>query len=86
LGPFNLWQKIFPENVPLSNDLNYQLLGEKLHLSGGNIKNIALTAAFYGAKDSSEVTMGHIIKAAEREYHKMGKTFVKSGLVKITNQ
>ncbi len=81
-----LWQKIFPENVPLSKDINYQVLGEKLHLSGGNIKNIALTAAFYGTKDSSEVTMAHIIKAAEREYHKMGKTFVKSGLVKITNQ
>jgi len=75
-----LWKKIFPEKVPLSNDIDYQVLSEKLNLSGGNIKNIALTAAFYGAKDSSEVTMEHIIKAAEREYHKMGKTFVTGSL------
>lgn len=76
-----LWHQIFPNPVPLANDIDYQLLGEKLQVSGGNIKNIALTAAFYGARDSSEVTMAHIIKAAEKEYHKMGKTFIKADFI-----
>ncbi len=47
----------------------------KFKITGGNIKNIALSAAFLAASESeiSTVKMKHIIKATKREFQKMGK-------------
>ncbi len=42
-------------------------------ITGGNIKNIALSAAFLSAGKSDIITMEHIIKATKREFQKMGK-------------
>ncbi len=39
----------------------------------GNIKNIALAAAFLAVEDESPVMMGHLRQAIRREYQKMGK-------------
>lgn len=72
-----IWRGIFPNDSPLSSDLDYKFLSERLRLAGGNIKNIAVTAAFYAAGQSSEICLGHIIRAVKREYQKMGKAFVK---------
>jgi SpoVK/Ycf46/Vps4 family AAA+-type ATPase len=72
-----IWKGIFPYEAPLSKDVDYEFVSEKLNLSGGNIKNIALTAAFYAAEDSCEIGMSQIIRAARREYIKMGKPFLK---------
>ncbi len=70
-------RKIFPEDAPLSDDIDYRFFSEKFKLTGGNIKNIALTAAFYAADESSEITMRHIILAVKREMRKLGKLCVK---------
>jgi SpoVK/Ycf46/Vps4 family AAA+-type ATPase len=72
-----IWEGIFPYEAPISRDLNFEFISEKLNLSGGNIKNIALTAAFYAAEDSFEIGMRQIMRAARREYIKMGKPFLK---------
>lgn len=66
-----IWRKIFPEQTPLGT-IDYEFLS-KLQISGGNIKNIALTAAFLAAETSCKVHMEHIIKASRREFQKMGK-------------
>jgi len=73
-----IWRKVFPEEAPLGRDIDWKFLSERLKLAGGNIKNIALTAAFYAAERASEIRMHHIIHAAKREYQKAGKTFVKA--------
>jgi SpoVK/Ycf46/Vps4 family AAA+-type ATPase len=75
-----MWQGIFPENTPLAKDIDYDFLSEKLKITGGNIKNIALTSAFYAAKQAPEIEMSHIMLAAKREYQKIGKPFLKSDL------
>jgi DNA polymerase III delta prime subunit len=72
-----IWKKIFPEKAPLSDDINITFLASRFKLAGGNIKNIALSAAFYAAEESSDIRMRHIILAAKREYQKMGKLCVK---------
>jgi DNA polymerase III delta prime subunit len=72
-----IWKKIFPEKAPLSDDINITFLASRFKLAGGNIKNIALSAAFYAAEESSDIGMRHIILAAKREYQKMGKLCVK---------
>lgn len=75
-----MWQGIFPDNTPLAKDIDYDFLSEKLKITGGNIKNIALTSAFYAAKQAPEIEMSHIMLAAKREYQKIGKPFLKSDL------
>jgi SpoVK/Ycf46/Vps4 family AAA+-type ATPase len=72
-----IWRKMFPMNAPLSEDIDYAFLSGRFRLAGGNIKNIALNAAFYAAEESSDITMRHIILAVKRELQKIGKLCVK---------
>ena len=44
---------------------------------GGNIKNIAVAAAFLAADDGQVVRMNHVIQATLREYQKTGKLLVE---------
>jgi hypothetical protein len=46
----------------------------QLNIAGGNIKNIALNAAFLAAAVDSPVRMSHIRRAAHSEYTKLEKT------------
>ena len=48
-------------------------MAHQFRIAGGNIKNIALAAAFLAAADGKSVTMAHLIQATRREYQKMGK-------------
>ena len=66
-----IWRRSFPGDVPLA-DLYYDRLA-RLRLAGGNIRNIALGAAFLAADDASPVTMRHLLLAARREHLKIGR-------------
>ncbi|MBW4514641.1 MAG: hypothetical protein KME11_05390 [Timaviella obliquedivisa GSE-PSE-MK23-08B] len=43
------------------------------NLAGGNIKNIALAAAFLAPNANGTTGMKHLLKAARREYQKLGR-------------
>jgi SpoVK/Ycf46/Vps4 family AAA+-type ATPase len=73
-----IWQHIFPAELPRSRDIDIDFLSRKLKLSGGNIKNIALNAAFLAAANSGVLAMEDIIHATKREFHKMGRLCVKA--------
>ena len=73
-----IWQQIFPADMPRGADIDLGFLSRKLKLTGGNIKNIALHAAFLAAAQTGVVTMEHIIQATKREFHKMGRLCVKA--------
>jgi len=60
-----IWQQIFPENTPLQS-LNYSKLG-RLNMAGGNIRNIAINAAFFAADAGEAVNMFHLARAAHIE-------------------
>ncbi len=64
-----IWQRIFPSQTP-TQGLDYQKLGQ-LKVAGGNIRNIALNAAFLAADADRPVMMEHILQAAQREYLKL---------------
>lgn len=68
-----IWRKVFPPSVP-TGGLDYGRLAT-LELAGGNIRNIALGAAFLAADEDSPVGMAHIMHAAREEYDKMGRPF-----------
>lgn len=73
-----IWRGMFPAGAPVDPELNFTFIAEKFALAGGNIKNIALNAAFYAAHEACPIGMKHIMKAAKREYVKLGKTFLQS--------
>lgn len=70
---YRIWQNIFPEEAPLAKNIDYSFLARQFRMSGGNIKNIALGAAFLAAQDGETITMKNVIRATKREYQKMGK-------------
>jgi AAA+ superfamily predicted ATPase len=73
-----IWRNIFPAEMPRSKDLEFDFLAGKFEITGGHIKNIALSAAFLAAENSGIVSMKHIIRATRREFQKMGRVFVKA--------
>lgn len=73
-----IWRGMFPAGAPLDPDMDYDFMAEKFILAGGNIKNIALSAAFYAAHEGCPIGMKQIMLAAKREYLKLGKTFLQS--------
>jgi ATP-dependent 26S proteasome regulatory subunit len=68
-----IWQLMYPEKTPLDKNIDYGFLANKLKITGGNIKNIALQSAFFAAEKKETISMNHIFQAAKREYQKLGK-------------
>ena len=68
-----IWKSMVPQGAPLAEDIDFELLARKLNISGGNIKNIIVNAAFLAADNSKVIKMEHIIAATKREYQKMKK-------------
>jgi AAA+ superfamily predicted ATPase len=75
-----IWTGIWPNETPLVADIDLGYLSRQFKLTGGNIKNIALGAAFYAAGDGGVVTMDHLLHATQREFQKMGKTLSEAEL------
>ena len=73
----SIWKAVFPQEAPIDNNIDYDTLAREVKLSGGYIKNIALTAAFYAAENGEVIRMTHIIEAVQREYQKLGRTWNK---------
>jgi len=74
-----IWQGIWPNDTPLEATLDLELLAARYEMAGGNIKNIALAAAFLAADDGEIVRMDHVVQATLREYQKTGKLIVDEG-------
>jgi SpoVK/Ycf46/Vps4 family AAA+-type ATPase len=69
----HIWQCIFPREAPLAGSLDLNFMARQFKVTGGNIKNIALGAAFLAAGDGATIKMEHLIRATKREYQKIGR-------------
>jgi AAA+ superfamily predicted ATPase len=70
-GRADIWRRIFPSQTP-TEGLDVNKLA-KLNVAGGNIRNIALNAAFLAADAGEPVMMKHILAAARSECAKLEK-------------
>jgi len=68
-----IWETIWPKETPRRPDVDLQEIAQRFAIAGGNIRNIALGAAFLAADDGGAVNMRHVLHATRREYQKMGK-------------
>jgi SpoVK/Ycf46/Vps4 family AAA+-type ATPase len=70
---YRIWKSIFPPEAPLTKDTDVKFMARQFRITGGNIKNIALGAAFLGAANGGYINIENLIAATKREYQKMGK-------------
>lgn len=75
-----MWIKAFPEQAPVDKSNDYDFLAKQFKLTGSNIKNIAVNAAFMAAAEQTQIGMKQIIKALRNEYKKSGKRLTKEEL------
>jgi vesicle-fusing ATPase len=71
-----IWKRVFPQATPTAA-LDVARLA-RLNVSGGNIRNIALGAAFVAADENKPVTMAHLLRAARAEYAKLERPLTES--------
>jgi hypothetical protein len=64
-----IWGRVFPAKTP-TKDLDHRKLAQ-LNIPGGNIRNIALNAAFLAAEAKEPVGMVHLLAAARLETQKI---------------
>jgi AAA+ superfamily predicted ATPase len=76
----DIWRTVWPLETPLADDVDLGLLAGTFKLAGGNIKNIAIAAAFLAAEDGQVVTMAGLLHATRREYQKLGKALSETEL------
>jgi SpoVK/Ycf46/Vps4 family AAA+-type ATPase len=68
-----LWRATFPPAAPLAADVDLPWLALQFPLSGGEIRTVALDAAFCAAGDGGVITMTQIVRAMARQLAKSGR-------------
>ena len=71
VGRAEIWRRILPPELPTDGLVPEKLA--RLAVSGGTIRNIALSAAFLAADAREPLRMPHILLAARTEYTKLEK-------------
>lgn len=79
-----IWQGIFPQQMPLAEDMNLPLLAKQFQITGGSIRNVALAAAFLAAAEEQTVNMAHILPALRQEFQKMGQLIDEAEFLPFT--
>lgn len=71
-----IWKLALPQKSPsgegLLEDIDWQLLANRLNMTGADIKGAALGAAFLARSQGTRITMQHVFRAAQREMAKHG--------------
>jgi hypothetical protein len=68
-----IWKSTIPPELPLDPGIDLAFLARQFKISGGNIRNIVLAAAFLAAEDGGPMGMRHLIRATRREFQKLGR-------------
>jgi hypothetical protein len=71
-----IWQRAWPAEVPMGEDVDFHRLARDFTFSGAEIRNAALAAAFLAAEAGTAIRAEHVMHAVRREYEKLGRTLV----------
>jgi DNA polymerase III delta prime subunit len=82
-----IWEKVWPEDTPISRGIDAEFLARQFKLAGGPIRNAALSAAFLAAAEgSNEVRMKDVLRAVRREIEKSGRTMSRVELGRFAEE
>ncbi len=73
-----LWERNLTPALPRAGDIDLDFLARRFKLSGGDIRNICVAAAYLAAAADRAVSMTDLIRATEREYQKLGRLTVEA--------
>jgi hypothetical protein len=68
-----LWKHLLGRSLPLDDTVDTEFLAASFELSGGDIRNVAVTAAYMAATANREVSMIDLVRGVGREYRKLGR-------------
>jgi SpoVK/Ycf46/Vps4 family AAA+-type ATPase len=71
-----IWTRAFPEQAPTAEVDAVRL--SSLNMAGGNIRNIAINAAFLAAAQEQSVSMAHVLQATRQEAAKVERPIAES--------
>ena len=74
-----IWEGMFPAAAERDTDLDLPHLAREFELSGGEIKNVALAAAYMAASASRPISDADIRRAVRREFGKNGRVLDEGG-------
>jgi hypothetical protein len=72
-----LWRRCLATPLPVGDDVDLEFCARAFALSGGNIRSIAVTAAYRAAAADAPITMRDVIAAVQQEYRKLGRLVVE---------
>lgn len=78
-----LWRLHIPTGAPCDRAVDPVFLGKELSLTGGQIRNAALHAAFLAAGESSAINLTHVARAVWTELAKEGGEMMTASLGKL---
>jgi SpoVK/Ycf46/Vps4 family AAA+-type ATPase len=73
-----LWDRCLGVALPRGDDLDLDFCAAAFELPGGNIRSIAVAAAYLAAAGDRPVRMADLVLATEREYRKLGRLCLES--------
>lgn len=73
-----LWAANLPASLPKAEGIDMDFLARQFRISGGNIRNICVTAAYLAAAADRGVSMADLIVGTDREYRKLGRLTVEA--------
>ncbi len=73
-----LWEANLPPDLPVADGIDVAFLARQFKISGGNIRNVCVTAAYLAAAEDRPVAMPDLVRATEREYRKLGRLTVEA--------
>lgn len=68
-----LWRTTLPPEAPVEDELDLGRFARRFELSGGNIKNVLVAAAWLAAEEGTAIGSRHVLHATSRELQKLGR-------------
>jgi SpoVK/Ycf46/Vps4 family AAA+-type ATPase len=75
-----MWRQFIPAAAPVDKSVDYPFLARQFRLTGGNIKNIVVSAAYLASANGGQIDMVHLLRASWREHQKIGRVMARDDL------
>lgn len=68
-----IWRRSLPAKAPLGDDIDIAFLARQFTFTGGDIRSVALDAAFRAARLGTNIDMGLLLRSVSRQLAKHGR-------------
>jgi hypothetical protein len=69
-----LWRAVLPPKLPVADEVDLDALAQRYPLSGAQIRDASLDAAYLAAADGWVVTQEYLVSGIHRQFEKAGRT------------